>query len=77
MRKTTYELLGVLYEGIKIDYPEDYFDLRDKVWLSTEIKTDLRLGTVLPGMVFRDSNGRHFIVRDFKLHPITLKISQR
>ena len=31
-------------------------------------------GSVLPGMVFRDSEGKHFIVKDHKLEPIILNM---
>ena len=72
MKKNTYVLLGVLFEGIKIEYPDDYFDIRHKVWTSTDMKSDLSYGSVLPGMVFRDSEGKHFIVKDHKLEPIIL-----
>lgn len=72
MKKKTYILLGVLYEGIEVECPEDYFDLRHKIWTSSELHSDLSYGSVLPGMVFRDSAGKHFVVEKNKLEPLTL-----
>lgn len=74
MRKITYTFEGVLKNGKKINNAEDYFDLQEKVWLATEMHYDLLNNVLLPGMVFLDDRGQHYIVRNKKLHPITVEM---